>query len=281
MPSDFRYAANFLAVHSPPPSVRNCFTCLPDSISLKAFHSFNFTRAFDLYSSMYSSVCLVASSMKSSIFQPPPMAVSSVPHMSECMRYRGLVGQEVVFGVKGFLLNLHLIQLLQSHLPVILGASVIEGKISKSLRLMCVRQRCHNILFSALCQDAFRVVLSTSRPLLLSLAVYSFYSGARSRMWSRMNCPSTWSTVAINLLSQLTRMRLLWFTGFTLKSLSMIWDCETRLNDPGKCTASWSMMVSLFPSGSWQINLILPYADANDVTPLYPFNFCVFGRYSV
>ena len=37
----------------------------------------------------------------------------------------------------------------------------------------------------------------------------------------------------------------------------------------------------MFPSGSWLINLTLPYPDANDGTPWYPFTFVAFGGYSV
>jgi len=40
-------------------------------------------------------------------------------------------------------------------------------------------------------------------------------------------------------------------------SLSMIYDCETRLNDPSRCTTSWCMIVSVVPSSSPQINLTL------------------------
>jgi hypothetical protein len=69
--------------------------------------------------------------------------------MSEGTSCSGSVAREVV-GVKGFLVNLHLMQLLQSHLPVILGASVIVGKISKAFRPMCAVWRCHNICFSAI-----------------------------------------------------------------------------------------------------------------------------------
>jgi len=163
MPSDFRYSANFLEEYSPPPSVQNHFTRLPDSFSLRAFHSFNFSGASDLYFSMYSSICLVASSMKSSIYRPHPMAVSRGPHLSECTSCSGSVAREVVFGVKGFRANLHLMLLSQSHFPVIFGASVIVGKISKAFRATCARQRCHNIRFSASCRDACPVILSASR----------------------------------------------------------------------------------------------------------------------
>jgi len=174
IPSDFRYSANFLEVYSPHLSVRNHFTYLPDSFSLRAFHSLNFSGASNLYFNMYSSVCLVASSMKSSIYRPPPMAVSSGPHMSEVTCCRGSVAPEVVFGVKGFQSNLHLMQLSQYHFPVIFGESVIVGKISKAFRPTCARRRCHNIRFSASWRDACPVVLSACRQL-SSISVYSVY----------------------------------------------------------------------------------------------------------
>jgi hypothetical protein len=41
------------------------------------------------------------------------------------------------------------------------------------------------------------------------------------------------------------------------------------------------MIFSVFPSGCWQVNLTLPYPDANDVTPLYPFTVFGFGGDSV
>jgi len=53
--------------------------------------------------------------------------------MSECTSCSGWVAWEVVFGVKGFLVDLHFMQLTQSHFPVILGASVIVGMSSKAL----------------------------------------------------------------------------------------------------------------------------------------------------
>jgi len=193
MPSDFRYSANFLEVYSPPPSVRNRFTCMPDSFSLKVFHSLNFSRASNLYFSMYSSVCLVASSMENSIHRPTPMAVSRGPHRFECTSCRRSVARDVV-GVKGFWANLHLMQLSQWHFPNILGASVVVGKISKAFRPMCARRQCHNIRLAALCRDAYPVVLSASWQL-WSISVYSVDSKARSRT----NSPSTWGAVAINL----------------------------------------------------------------------------------
>ena len=179
-------------MYSPPPSVRNRFTCLPESFFLRAFHSLNFTRASDLYFNMYSSVCLEESLMKSTIYRPPPMGFSMGPHMSECTSYSGSVAREVLFGVKCFRAHLHLMRLSQLHFPVIFGASVIVGKISNSLRPTCARWRCHNIRFSASCRDACPVVLSASRPLLLlSILVYSVYSGAQSTTRSRIYCPST------------------------------------------------------------------------------------------
>jgi hypothetical protein len=41
------------------------------------------------------------------------------------------------------------------------------------------------------------------------------------------------------------------------------------------------MIISVFSSASWQIDLAHPYLDANDVTSLYPSMFFVFARYSV
>jgi hypothetical protein len=41
------------------------------------------------------------------------------------------------------------------------------------------------------------------------------------------------------------------------------------------------MIVSIFPSGSWQGNLKLPYPEGKYVTPLNPFICIVFGGYSV
>ena len=193
MPSDFKYSANFFEVYSPPSSVRNRFTCLPDSFSLKAFHSLNFSRPSDLYFYMYSSVCLVGSSMKCRIYWRPPMAVSSRQHMSECRSCWCSVAREVV-GVKRFRANLRLMQLLQSHFLVIFGALVFVGKISKAFTPMCARRRCHNIRLSAACRDACPVVLSTSRQLSW-ISVYSVDSGARSRT----NSSSTWGLVKINL----------------------------------------------------------------------------------
>jgi len=58
-------------------------------------------------------------------------------------------------------------------------------------------------------------------------------------------------------------------------------ECEMRLNDPGKCTTFWSIILSVYPSGSWQIDQTLPYPDANNVTPLNCFTFFVLGGYSV
>jgi hypothetical protein len=163
---------------------------LPDTFSLRACHSLNSSQASSLYFNMYSSVCLVASLMKSSIFQPPPMAVSSGPHRSEGCSCSGSVAREFVFGVKGFLVNLHLMQLSQSHLPVILGASVIISKVSKTFRLTCARRRCHNIRFSVSCRDAYPVVVSGSRQQ-SSISVDLVDPGAQSRTPSRKNSPST------------------------------------------------------------------------------------------
>ena len=91
----------------------------------------NFTRASDFYFTMYSYLCFVLSSTKSSIYPSLLIAVSSRLHMSECTSCRGSVAWEVVFRVKDFLVDWHLIQHLQLHLPVILGASVIVSRISK------------------------------------------------------------------------------------------------------------------------------------------------------
>jgi len=198
MPSDFRYSANFSEVYSLPLSVLNRFTCLPNSFFLRAFHSLNFSRASNLYFNMYWSICLMASSMKSSIYRSPPMAVSSRPHMSKCTSCSGSVAREVV-GVKGYQANLHLMQLSQSHLPVIFGASTTTfGMISKAFRPRCGSWRCHNIRFPALCRNPCPVVLSASR-YLSSISVYSVNSGARSRTRSRSKSSLTWGAVALNL----------------------------------------------------------------------------------
>jgi len=162
---------NFLEVYSLPPFVRNRFTCLPYSFSVSAFHSLYFSRGSNLYYNIHSSICLLASSMQSSICRPPLMAVSRGPHMSQCTSCRGSVAQEVM-GVKGFRTNLHLRQLLQLHLPVILRASVIGGKISTAWRPTRGKQQCHSIRFSASCRDAYPVILSASRQL-SSISVYS------------------------------------------------------------------------------------------------------------
>jgi hypothetical protein len=132
-------------------------------------------------------VRLVVSLMNSSKYRPPSMAVSSGPHMSQCTSCSGSVAREVV-GVKGFRANLHLMQLSQSHLPVIFGALVIIGKIFKALRPTCAKLRCHNIRFSASCRDACPVVLSASTQL-SSILVYSV--DYRSRTQSRTKSPST------------------------------------------------------------------------------------------
>ena len=179
IPSDFRYSANVVEIYSLPPSVQFRFPCLPYALSLRAFHSLNFSKASDLYFNMYSSICLVVSSMKGSIYRTPAMAVSRGPHKSKCTSCRGSVAQDVVFGVKGFLLNLHLMQHSQSHLPVILAAWVIVAKISTALRPTCPRRRCHNIRFYASCRDACPVVISASRKLSL-ISVYLVDSGPRS-----------------------------------------------------------------------------------------------------
>jgi hypothetical protein len=174
---------------SPPTSVRNHFTCFPDYFSLRTCHSLNFSRASHLYSNIYSSVCLVASSMNSSLYQPPPMAVSRGPHMSECISCRCSVAREVV-GVNGFPANLHLMKLSQSHFPVIFGASVIVGKISKALGPTGARRRCHMIRLSASCPDKCPDVISDSRQL-SSILVYCVDPGVQFRMLSRKNSPST------------------------------------------------------------------------------------------
>jgi hypothetical protein len=127
----------------------------------------------------------VASLMKSSIYRPPPMAVSRGLYMSECTSCIGSVAREVV-EVMGFRVNLHLMQLSQSHFPVIFRALGIVGKVSGALSLACARRRCHNIRFSASCRDSCPVVYSASRQLSM-ISVYSIDSGAQSRT----NSPST------------------------------------------------------------------------------------------
>jgi hypothetical protein len=51
--------------------------------------------------------------------------------MSECANCSGTVAREVL-GIKGFRANFHLMQLSQSHSPVIFGESVIVGMISEA-----------------------------------------------------------------------------------------------------------------------------------------------------
>jgi len=245
MPSDFRYSGNFFEVYLLPPSVLNCFTCLPNSFSVRALHSFHQSRACDLNMNVYSSGRLMALWMKRNMYEAPPMAASSGPHRSECTSCSGSLAWKVVFRVKVFRANLHLMQQVQSHFQVILGASVIVRNVPKAFTLTCAKGRCHNIRFSASCRDARPVVISASRQL-SSMSVYSVDSKARFRT----NSPSTWGAVAIGLPLRLQMFRLQWFTGLTLTSLSMIWHCEMRLNNPGKCNTSWSMIVFVFPSGS-------------------------------
>jgi hypothetical protein len=64
-------------------------------------------------------------------------------------------------------------------------------------------------------------------------------------------------------------------------SLAMIGAWEMRLNDIGKCTTFWNMIVSVIPSESWQIDLTPPFPDANNVIPLNRFTFLGFGGYLV
>jgi len=164
IPSDFRYSANFLEVYSLPPSVRNRFTCLPNSLSLTAFHSFNCSMASNMYLTIDSTTWLRVSSMKSSIYGQHPIAVSRGPHMSECTSYRGSVSWEVV-GVKWFLVMFYLMQPKQWHMQVILGPSVIVCKISNHLRLRCAKRRGHKVLFSTASWDACSGISGSSRQL--------------------------------------------------------------------------------------------------------------------
>jgi hypothetical protein len=142
----------------------------------------NFSKASDLYVNTYSLVCPVAPSLKSSISRPPPNAVARGPHMAGCTSCRGSVEQEVV-DVKGFRANLHLMQHSESHFPVILGVSLMVGRISNALRPTYARRQCHNMRVAASCQDACPIVLRARR-LLWSISMYSVDSGARSRMHS-------------------------------------------------------------------------------------------------
>jgi len=164
--SDFRYSANFLEVYSPPPSVRNRFTCLPDFFPLSALHCFNFSRASHRYFNMYSSIWLVALVMKCSIYRPPLMAVCRGQHMSECNSHRESVARDVVLRVKGFRATLHLMRSPQSYIVVILGPSIILSMIPKALRLTCAKRRRHNIRFSASSRDACPVIIRASGLLL-------------------------------------------------------------------------------------------------------------------
>ena len=127
------------------------------------------------------SVCLVVSLMKSSRHQPPPMAVCRGPHIPKCTTSSGSVAREVVFGVRVFRAKLHLMQLLQSHLPVMFEELAFTfRRISKYFRPMSAKQRCRNIRFSASCRDASPVFPSATRQLLLSISGYSDNSGAQS-----------------------------------------------------------------------------------------------------
>jgi len=199
IPSDFAYSLTFLEVYSPPPSVQNHFTCLPDSSSLRAFHSLNFSRASDWYFNMYSSLCPVVRLVKSSIYPPPLMAVSSGPHLCKWTSSSRSVVHEVL-GVMAFLAYMHLMQLSQLHFPVTFGAlAVTFSMISKVLRPMCAKRQRHNIRFSAWCRNEYPVVLSASRQLSLSILIYSVDSGEWSRTRSTTRSPSTWGAVVINL----------------------------------------------------------------------------------
>jgi len=212
--SDCRYSSNFFEVYSLCRSVWKYFTSLPDSICLKAFYSLNMSRSSNLNFNLYSSVCLVVSSMQRSIYPPPPMAVSNGSLISKCTSHCGSVTREIIFPVKGLPDNLNLMQLSKSHFSVIFGAlAMIIGKISKPFIPGCAKQRCHHICISVSCRHACPVDLSASRQLSLSISVYLVDYGARSRMRSSTNSPSTWGAVAINLQWRLSRLGLLWFTN--------------------------------------------------------------------
>jgi len=200
MLSDFRYSVNLLKVYSPPTLLRTRFTCLPDLISLTAIHSLNVSRASDLYFNMFSTRYLGMSSMRSSIYRPPAMAVWNGLHISECTSGSGSVAWEVVFGVKGFRATFHRMQLSQTHFPIILGAeSMTFGKISKALRPTCAKRWCHYICLSALCQNACPATLSASRQLFLSISIYLVDAGTGFQTPFSTSTPLTWCGVAIIL----------------------------------------------------------------------------------
>jgi len=154
----------------------------------------NFSRASNFNHNMYSSICLVASLMASSMYRPPPMVIAYGPHMSECTSCSGSVAREVM-GVKCIRAHFHFIQLSQSHCPVISGTLLIISKVAKDMRPMCAKWRCPYIHISAWCEDAYPVIVSASRQLSLLIMVSSVDSGSRTHYPT--NCPSTWGVVAI------------------------------------------------------------------------------------
>jgi len=145
---------------------------------------------------MNPSICLMILLTKSTVYGSSPIAVCGGLRISVCTSFSGSVEREVV-GVRGLETNLRLMQCLHSHFPVILGPLVIVGKITKALRLTCAKQWCQNVRFSTSCRDACPGVLSACR-WVSSILVYSVDPWARSRTWSRINSPSTWSAAEIN-----------------------------------------------------------------------------------
>jgi len=180
MQSDFRSSANFLEVYYVPPSVPNRVTCLADSLSLRACHSLNFSSASELYCNVHSAIWLIVLSIKSSIYWPPPMAVSNGLHMSMYTSCSGSVLREVE-GVTCFWTTLHLMQLSQLHFLVIVGVLGIIGNFSNVWRQTHVKWRCQNMGFAASNGDACPIVLSARRRLSMSILVYSPHFRAPSR----------------------------------------------------------------------------------------------------
>lgn len=212
-----------MEVYPTPPSERNCFNCLLNSFSLRAFHSVSFPRASNLYFKIYSSVFLVVSLIKGIIYQPPLTAASNGLHMSKCTSCSGCLAWEVGFRVKGRWVNLRWMQVSQLHFLVIFAASATTFcKIFNALRQTCTKLCCLIIRISVSCWDVRPVSLSPSRQLWLTRSVNLVDS--RMWFWTRltMNSASTWGAVAINLQSQFLRLRMFWFTHSALTSFSMV-----------------------------------------------------------
>jgi hypothetical protein len=126
-----------------------------------------------LYFNMYSPVCLMESSLQSSIYRPSLLAVFNAQCISYWRSCRGSVAREAE-GVKGFRANLQLMQFTQWYFPVISSALATNFRqISKALRPTCARRRCRYSRFSALCRDECPGVYNGSKRLTLSISVNS------------------------------------------------------------------------------------------------------------